>query len=114
MLRFRRVKTLQQFASVYASLDNHFNQERHLISREALNTRRPAALAERRQIESQRQLRVGDHTPKWRRVAVGLTAPANLNAMDDRPRDPDQLRRSHVAPTAPPGINPAGALTNAG
>ena len=30
MLRFRRMKTLQQFASTHASLHNHFNQERHL------------------------------------------------------------------------------------
>ncbi len=32
MLRFRRMKTLQQFASVHASFHNHFNQERHLVS----------------------------------------------------------------------------------
>ena len=36
MLRFRRMKTLQKFASVHASVHNHFNQERHLISRERL------------------------------------------------------------------------------
>ena len=40
MLRFRRMKTLQQFASVHASFHNHFNQERHLVSRE---TFRPTA-----------------------------------------------------------------------
>lgn len=32
MSRFRRMKTLQKFASVYASMHNHFNQERHLAS----------------------------------------------------------------------------------
>ncbi len=34
MLRFRRMKTLQQFASVHASFHNHFNQGRHLVSRD--------------------------------------------------------------------------------
>ena len=29
MLRFRRMKTLQKFASVHGSIQNHFNQERH-------------------------------------------------------------------------------------
>ena len=32
MLRFRRMKTLQKFASVHSQVHNHFNQERHLIS----------------------------------------------------------------------------------
>jgi putative transposase len=30
MLRFRRMRSLQKFASVHASVHNHFNQERHL------------------------------------------------------------------------------------
>ena len=46
MLRFRRMKTLQQFASVHASFHNHFNQERHLVSRDIYKARRSAALAE--------------------------------------------------------------------
>lgn len=33
MLRFRRVRTLQKFASVHASVSNHFNQDRSLGSR---------------------------------------------------------------------------------
>ena len=33
MLRFRRTATLQKFVSVHASIQNHFNQERHLYSR---------------------------------------------------------------------------------
>jgi putative transposase len=52
MLRFRRMNTLQQFASVHASFHNHFNQERHLVSRETYKQRRSAALAEWRQIAS--------------------------------------------------------------
>ena len=46
MLRFRRMKTLQKFSSVHASVHNHFNQERHLTSRETYKTNRSAALAE--------------------------------------------------------------------
>ena len=50
MLRFRRMKTLQQFASVHASFHNHFNQERHLVSRDLYKERRSAALAEWRTV----------------------------------------------------------------
>ena len=46
MLRFRRMKTLQKFASVHANIANHFNQERHLVSRQEYKQRRSAALAE--------------------------------------------------------------------
>lgn len=46
MLRFRRMKSLQKFASVHASFHNHFNQERHLVDRQTYRTRRSAALAE--------------------------------------------------------------------
>ena len=46
MLRFRRMKTLQKFASVHANVHNHFNQERHLVDRQTYKLRRSAALAE--------------------------------------------------------------------
>ena len=46
MLRFRQMKTLQKFASVLASLHNHFNHERHLTDRQTYKERRSAALAE--------------------------------------------------------------------
>jgi putative transposase len=46
MLRFRRTKTLQKFASVHASVSNHFNQERSLSSRDIYKSNRAAALAE--------------------------------------------------------------------
>lgn len=46
MLRFRRMKTLQKFASVHANVHNHFNHERHLIDRQTYKDRRSAALAE--------------------------------------------------------------------
>jgi len=40
MLRFRRMKSLQKFASVHANIHNHFNHERHLVSREVYKERR--------------------------------------------------------------------------
>jgi putative transposase len=46
MLRFRQMKSLQKFASVHASLHNHFNSEHHLVRREIYKERRSAALAE--------------------------------------------------------------------
>ena len=50
MLRFRRMKTLQTFASVHGKVHNHFNQERRLVSRETYKERRSAALAEWRAV----------------------------------------------------------------
>ena len=50
MLRFRRMKTLQTFASVHGTVHNHFSQERHLVSRTTYKDRRSAALAEWRQV----------------------------------------------------------------
>lgn len=46
MLRFRQMKSLQKFASVHASISNHFNSERHLVARQTYKVRRSAALAE--------------------------------------------------------------------
>jgi putative transposase len=45
MLRFRRMRTQQKFASVHASVFNHFNQERSLSSRQIFKQNRTAALA---------------------------------------------------------------------
>lgn len=46
VLRFRRMRRWQQFVSVYASVHNHFNQVRHLYSRQNLKLNRTAALSE--------------------------------------------------------------------
>ena len=46
MLRFRRMRTLQKFASVHASVFNHFNHDRSLSSRQTFKANRAAALAE--------------------------------------------------------------------
>ena len=46
MVRFRSMKTLQKFSSVHAQVHNHFNLERHLVTREVYKQRRSAALGE--------------------------------------------------------------------
>ena len=50
MLRFRRMRTLQKSVSVHSSVHNHFNQERHLYSRENFKLNGVAALAEWRHL----------------------------------------------------------------
>lgn len=50
MVRFRRPATLQKFTSVHAAVHNHFNQDRHLTSRNLFKQTRSAALAEWRQL----------------------------------------------------------------
>ena len=46
MQRFRQMRSLQKFAAVHSSVQNHFNQERHLHSRANFKINRAAALAE--------------------------------------------------------------------
>ena len=50
MSKFRGVKTLQKFATVHASIHNHFNQDRHLNRRDSFKQMRSAALAEWREM----------------------------------------------------------------
>jgi putative transposase len=50
MLRFRRLRSLQTFASVHASVANHVNGERNLSSRPLFKANGVAALAEWRQL----------------------------------------------------------------
>ena len=50
ILRFRQMRCLQKFASVHSLVHNHFNQERHLYSRDNFKLNRSTALAEWRQL----------------------------------------------------------------
>ena len=50
MQRFRRIRSLQMFAAVHASVFNHFNHERSFYSRAIFKKNRAAALAEWRQL----------------------------------------------------------------
>jgi putative transposase len=48
MQRFRSMKTLQRFSSVHAQVQNHFNQERHLVTRQVYKQRRMVGCETRR------------------------------------------------------------------
>jgi len=50
MQRFRSMRSFQKFASVLASVCNHFNQERALYSRDNFKLNRAAALADWRDL----------------------------------------------------------------
>ena len=52
MQRFRQMSSLQKFAAVHSSVHNHFNQERHLYSRENFKLNRATALAEWRELSA--------------------------------------------------------------
>jgi len=45
-MKFRRIRSLQKFVSIHASVSNHFNKERHLNSRVTYKIQREAALVE--------------------------------------------------------------------
>ena len=50
MLRFRRMRSLQIFAAVHASVSNHFNEERSHSIRPLFKAYRAAVLAEWRSL----------------------------------------------------------------
>ncbi|PZO02372.1 MAG: IS6 family transposase [Alphaproteobacteria bacterium] len=52
-VRFRQMRTLQKFSSVHAAFHNHFNQDRHLISRKTYKAQGSAALAEWKMLAEQ-------------------------------------------------------------
>ena len=50
MLRFRRMRSLQKFASMHSSVHNHFNLDRHINTRTKFKTKRDAALLQWREL----------------------------------------------------------------
>jgi len=75
MLRFRRLRRLQKFASVHAPVSNHFNQDRSLSSRHHFKRNRTAALMEWRGLCAA----LGTASLSLRRVVrISLPAPATV------------------------------------
>ena len=75
MVRFRQMKSLQKFVSVYVNVHNHFNFERHPIDRQTYKRRRFSRTG---RVAVANSLRFGlkrESSANWRRVAVRLTAP---------------------------------------
>ena len=72
MLRFRRMKSLQKFASVQANVHNHPNRERHLVSRHEYKARRTGRAGHRYGLG---ECCTRDQCAYQRQVAVRLTAP---------------------------------------
>ena len=50
MSRFRLERSLQKFTAIHSSVSNHFNLQRHLISRDEFKVQRTAALVEWQQL----------------------------------------------------------------
>ena len=50
MAKFRDERALQKFASVHASIHNHFNLDRHLNRRDIFKQNRSSALTEWREL----------------------------------------------------------------
>jgi len=50
MQRFQKIQSLQKFTSIHSSVTNHFNLQRHLITRDDYKTKRKAALIEWQQL----------------------------------------------------------------
>ena len=91
MLRFRRMRSLQKFASVHASVLNHFNQEHHLCSRQNFKQKPRRALAEWRLRCSRSDcLFVGELT----RVRIRLTIPHRSIEVAEAGMDQFAIRRS--------------------
>ena len=63
MARFRDIKTLQKFASVHASIHNHFNHQRHLNRRDIFKQARANALAEWRLLAARRSCTIASSAP---------------------------------------------------
>ena len=67
MQRFRSTRSLQKFTPIHSSVTNHFNLQRHLITRDDYKTKREAALNEWQQLYA---AKIGLSDGKLRRVRI--------------------------------------------
>jgi putative transposase len=71
MARFREIRILRKFATVRASIHNHFSLDRHLTRRFVFKQNRSAALAEWDQLAARDLC----FPALWRPVRMRLTRP---------------------------------------
>jgi hypothetical protein len=81
MLRFRRMRSLQKFASAHASVTNHFNQERSLSSRHLFKANRIMGQVRHGSATTTHTVRAAIQRSQaslaqLSRVRIGLTSPA--------------------------------------
>ena len=95
MQRFRTTRSLQKFTSIHSSVTNHFNLQRHLITRDDYKTKREAALIEWQQLYA---AKIGLSDGKLRRVRIRLTAPSNWLEADQRDTAPYRLLSGSMQP----------------
>jgi len=83
---------LQKFVAVHASVQNHFNQERHLYSRRNFKRNRAAARVEWRALDAPQETVT---LSLWRLVLICLTAPIpSLKSKSRRLKVVDPFRNS--------------------
>ncbi|KCZ93069.1 ISHne6, transposase [Hyphomonas hirschiana VP5] len=92
MSRFRRMRSLQKFASMHSSVHNHFNHQRSIERRAGFKSLRDAALREWRELLVVQDLLTRE---KRRRVRIRLTAPGKetLCQSGSHPLREDDLRQ---------------------
>ena len=63
MLKFRSLDTLRKFVKVQGTIHNHFNLDRHLVSRTVYKQQRSTALAEWKPLASKDPLLLTSNRP---------------------------------------------------
>lgn len=104
MLRFRRLRSLQKFASVHASVTNHFNTERSLSSRPLFKANRTAAGGRARSVRANPSTVNAGSAFKSRRIATAGV----LNLFIAAPQNSISVRRLRQQSTQ---IEPMADLT---
>jgi hypothetical protein len=92
MQRFRSMRTLQKFGSVHAQVHNHFNQERHLVTRQVYKRDAlPHWSSGAPSLSKLNETWDGPPYFAYRRTAVALTKPSASPANSEQPKSKRRL-----------------------